>query len=285
MKRMMILSLFTAAILVVSTTVQADPMVYDGFDYTAGQNLAGQNGGTGWNGSWGGTISNGNSTTIVSPGFTYTDGNSDSLVVIGNKTRIAPGVGKYTYDYRLLDLATINNGKIFGYHDDYDRTVWISYIGQQVTSPSGAPSGGISLCVGTTEHINISYSSDQSPNWLLRRAADNWAATSTPTTTQSFLLVRVDFDVTLGENEDIYMWVNPNLDTEPLTSTADATLSANISFDTIRIGGSSAEFDIDEFRFGNSFADVTPVVPEPSTFVLLGTALLGMLLWRRRRRK
>lgn len=40
---------------------------------------------------------------------------------------------------------------------------------------------------------------------------------------------------------------------------------------------------IDEIRWGDTFADVTPFVPEPATLTLAGLSVVGMLLSRRRR--
>ncbi len=59
------------------------------------------------------------------------------------------------------------------------------------------------------------------------------------------------------------------------TSNVDQTYLALGLFDSVA-------GQVDEIRVGETWADVTPI-PEPSTFVLMAMALLGMLVWRWRK--
>jgi hypothetical protein len=81
------------------------------------------------------------------------------------------------------------------------------------------------------------------------------------------LLGRVDYQS--GANDNLYLWVNPDLSLgEPALGTAQASSIGlwNMAFDIISIragttsGGNHGEAFFDELRIGTSFADVTPGV-------------------------
>ena len=58
-------------------------------------------------------------------------------------------------------------------------------------------------------------------------------------------------------------------------------LSANFTFS----GGGHNPARFDELRWGDTFADVTPFVPEPSSLAMAGLAVGGVFLATRRRLK
>jgi len=73
---------------------------------------------------------------------------------------------------------------------------------------------------------------------------------------------------------------------EPANDTEFAKLEIDLdqsTFNTLAIGDRQQTF-FDEIRFGDTYADVTPV-PEPSTFVLAALGLLGLLACGRRRKR
>ena len=77
---------------------------------------------------------------------------------------------------------------------------------------------------------------------------------------------------------------------EPLLTSADATLLGTQlgngnPWTRIRIqqGTTGDNGTLDEIRIGQTWNDVTPMVPEPGTLVLLGVALAGVSAWRGRR--
>jgi hypothetical protein len=100
----------------------------------------------------------------------------------------------------------------------------------------------------------------------------------------------VRFDLSDASNGDsLTVWRNPTLGLEPGTSSG--TLSGfDIQFDRNTISrfgpvapseGPYTGFDVDEIRYGTTFASVTPI-PEPSTGLLMPLLALGLGLRRRR---
>ena len=139
---------------------------------------------------------------------------------------------------------------------------------------------------------------------LNRGAAGQTVVSQVPLTNLPcvFLLVRIDHvpGVNPG-NDTAYIWINPpSLVTEPDISTANITISASqfasndrdYNFDRIRLFGGGwnstvgyGSIQLDEIRIGTTFADVTPLVPEPSVVVLSVLGGLGLLVWRLRRKQ
>jgi hypothetical protein len=126
-----------------------------------------------------------------------------------------------------------------------------------------------------------------SSNWLLSDSDGLIADTLISAEDRAFLVVRVDF--TAGD-EDVWLWVNPNLDLEPALLSADASGTAkNFNQDQIRMRLQDAgAVGFDELRVGATWADVTPhtPVPEPSVALLLGAGLAatGAVAGRRKSR-
>jgi hypothetical protein len=100
----------------------------------------------------------------------------------------------------------------------------------------------------------------------------------------NFVVVRIDH-VSNG-NDHAYLFVNPTLTVEPATNTAGAvSLGAfDFSFDRLRVfaGGQSssaqpyAELVLDEYRVGESYADVAPIVvtpPAPGALIITNVSL------------
>ena len=90
----------------------------------------------------------------------------------------------------------------------------------------------------------------------------------------ALLVVKAQF---LEQNDRFTLYVNPLPGgPEPLVGTIkfDSNLSTVSGFTIYSTGA----FSIDELRLGETFADVTPAVPEPGTsVVVLGVATLGLM--------
>ena len=214
-------------------------IAYDGFNYTAGS-LAGRNGGTGWTQAW---DSGQNDTHIT--GMSYTSGDKN-LTVIGGKVILKDG-GSFT-NFRYLP-ASYSAG-----------TYWLSFIAKSNLSGSGY--GGLALFNGTSEQIFFGQRFGASV-WGIEKAGAG-VNTATNTGTSTFMLVKL---VLKAGGDDVYLWTNPSLDSIPSDSSATKYLgAADITVDRIRLqaGLPQQTMEVDEFRFGNNFAEVTPttaVVP------------------------
>jgi hypothetical protein len=104
----------------------------------------------------------------------------------------------------------------------------------------------------------------------------------------NLFVVRFDLS-TVSNGDSITVWRNPTLGVEPGSSTGSLS-GFDIAFDRNTISRFGAEappegpytgFDVDEIRYGTTYAAVTPI-PEPSSAMLISLVTLGIGLRRRR---
>jgi len=236
--------------------------LYDGFAYPTGKNV-GPDGGSGWDDGWNSTDYY--SLNITSGGLEYGD-----LPVSGNK--LTPNNGdSQNRSFRQFP-ETLDSG-----------TIWISFLARTDVNGSDSGFAHISLLGGNgwESQLAIGKTSYNGDYWAL---GDEQTSVETINTT--FLVTRIDFNASNVTNENIYLWANPSLDSEPSIVDADATLLDYDNFSTWRLRilqGGSAVMDVDEIRLGGSWEDVTtdPAVPEPGSFSLL--VLLGFFVMAVRR--
>ena len=153
----LLFSLVAATLLVAisSTAVLAEAFIYEPFDYSAGEELIGQNGGTGWLGEWT-DIGGGNlsvpANDIVGTSLSYNDGTND-LVTSGGHAVDTGSLALRRFDMEAINTA--NPGLLFEDKTEYSpgfhigkagTTVWASYIYQSPHTANGEGGwGGVAL--------------------------------------------------------------------------------------------------------------------------------------------
>ncbi len=223
-----------------------EPIVaYEPFDYTAGEDLAEQDGGSGWVAPWtkvGGVAS-------IDAGSIA----SDRLEGIGNKAGIVQMGDAVTYTREFFSR--------FAEDSPEKSTIWMSYL-MDVTDNSIGNLGTVGLMDGDTSIIAIGAT----------QGIGNFAATYNGAAQEvsdvsaggaNWVVVRLDLYGS-GVTDSAYVWINPQADVLPDPAAADITLldfEAGNGFDKIRVNASGAQslsMFVDEVYTGFSFRDVSP---------------------------
>jgi len=242
-------------------TARAALIAYDGFNYVRNQTVVGQGGGTGWNGSTY-QINSGNSANSyieesdMTTSFPTLGISGDQLHLNGTT---APGGNEGVY--RNLATTYSTAGNIY----------WFSVL-LQVDTSTGASYAGISLFSSNTEHFFYGQR-NVSSFWGMEQHAGSGANSTVSAFNSANGLLVVELN---GINHTASLYVNPTSLGGNAPTTANATLTfSDFSFDRIRAQTGIENLDVDELRFGTTFANVTPV-PEPRTALLvLMTAALA----------
>jgi hypothetical protein len=97
--------------------------------------------------------------------------------------------------------------------------------------------------------------------------------------------VVIKLDSNVGANGSGTLWLNPTQETDPSVTATDKSYIDPWQDFALRQASTSQGAGVetvDNLLVGTTFADVV-AVPEPSTVVLVGAGLIGMLFLRRRR--
>jgi len=287
-------------------------LAYEGFDYGDGVWLGNTNaGGYGWGASWytGGQ----NVATNYNGSLSYSDG-TYSLVTSGGHAVIgsyAPQSGTQQLQRNLAaNLTNLLGG---------GGTIWMSFLYQNWTTDSAGRAGfrqaqmmmtktATTNANGTsnnngTETVDVGSGNtylngvpaDKISLWGASPVGQPYAQQSSLTTPRGsstdpvFILMRFDLGTSTAA-DTVYVWVDPTLGSEPLTSTAISTNVWDLgALNGIRFaagnqntGGTNAVYAFDEIRVGLDFRSVAPI-PEPAIFGLVAIGGLGLLALRRRR--
>jgi hypothetical protein len=296
-------ALACAAFLVMFTaTAHGALLVYDGFDYTLGEQLSytgtGGNatpanawsGGTGFDGNsrWGigSTAGVGTHTATIVPNLSFS-----WLVTGGNAVSLdSPGIASVLLS-RPLDVPVASGA------------LWSSYLYQPTSATdaavvrvntqqfagagtakfqncgavSGKTYGGVSGGEGLATNADGPVLANAN-TYLLIAKFDNVGQSGSATW---WALSETNFTslVSAGISEaNLGLYCT---DTVTATGQASQTLAVTDFLNLYTYRGTSL---YDEIRFGTSLADVVPV-PEPSALVLLGVGMVGLLSRTRRRRR
>jgi hypothetical protein len=215
------------------------PLAYEGFDYPAGSSItATLNGGTGWSGAWipdaEGPATN---HVVQASSLGYVDATGKSLVTSGGSA-FYTGTNQTSGDIRSFRTlaAPRTNG-----------TTWVSFLGVRSGPTTNIPASNpypraanLSFYEGGTERFAIGNGSGAVSNlWSILPAGSVGNVTNAQRAATAFsqlalIVLRIDHK---GNNaDDLYMWVNPPLGSEPTIGSASArsTGGFNFSFDRIR---------------------------------------------------
>lgn len=244
----------------------AQLVVYDGFDYTASQNLTVQTTWSSLNTGVPPVVQAGNLSVsgLASPTgnrVSWDTGNiQEALKAV---TSQSSGTVYYSFAFQLTALpttATYSFALGTG-NTNYAAPVWLQ-------------------ASGSNFNIGLSNRSNSTPNYAI--------GTYSLSTTY-FLVGSYTFNSGTGDDASS-LWIDPisssfGADTAPtpsLTATGGTDMTAISQF-LIRGAAGSPSGIMDELRIGTTWASVTPV-PEPSTWALAGLGA-GLVLWRLRRKR
>jgi hypothetical protein len=266
--RRLAVCIVTVSTSLASLGAEAALLSYDGFNYTpAGSNLLASAGGFGFNTAWrpGGFNASNNVNYDVQNGSLsfgplLTSGHrvqSEAVDAIAGLTRDfstplgTPGTTRYA-SFLLRPEGALHGGAFNGF---------FGVVFEQPLEPElfiGKP-GGLA--------INRYVLEDRGGSLQI---ASNLAPAVDQTV---FLVVKAQFN---AGNDQFTLYLNPTPGgPEPATglvkSGSDIGTVAGVTI------YSTGAFSLDEFRLGDTFADVTPVVPEPSSLAVVVAAVAALL--------
>ncbi len=220
-------------------SLQADLIVYDGFDYPVGS-LGGNEGGVGWDpgAAWSG------GQNVASPGLEY-----PGLTTAGNSAAAADSAS-----FRTMPAG----------FDALNNTIWISFLCQDLETPEWC---GVSTYNDGDESLFIGKPGGASNRWgihMYNVLGDAGAKTGSEGSQTSisqlvFFVVRI---VNGSADARISAWINPDLEGEPsdgsafYDSEAAGHKAARVPFNRIRIDGPGEAMFFDELRIGETYTDV-----------------------------
>ena len=294
MKRLLLLtsfSLFNISAFALSDYEPfADSTGSGGTSYSTGANLIGQVNASGH--TWFQAGPGGNPQPTIAAGDLavaglFSTGGGQSAAFGGNGTsariNLSVGAGGFTtgtvyfsFAAKLTDLTALNTNGVF----------WAGFNntqGSQTTTPNtvvtrvAARSAGVGLY-----NVGLDKSSGAAANFV-------WDSGNYTTSDTIFLVGSYTFNGAATNDDVSQLWVNPNQSTFGAASAPGGALSSNLGGDIARVA-SFVLYDrsaneptgglIDDLRFGLTWADVTPPVPEPSAIAL---GAIGLAVFARRR--
>ena len=237
-------------------------IAYDGFDYTAGSSLLGQNGGTGnWTGAW--AVHQGNNATIGSLNLSYAG--------LGTSPGKSIAAGGYKDVTRRFSSTAITTG-----------TFYVSTVMQWSTATQNQ--------YVMRMHKTGTAATDADTSSMAFGIID-----SKPVITSGYSTAVATGPTAYSINTPHLLVAKVNLDTktvslfvDPISGSPEPAADVSFTFASMTGMGGITPTDlgwgrttVDELRIGNTFADVT-AVPEPAVASVLGLMSISLLTRRRR---
>lgn len=254
---------------------------YEGFQYAAGADVAGQAGGTGWADVWRSFPGE----SQVGSGLGYTDGAGRVLATTGG-AMAAHAVYGSSIRYTQQTFGTPGS------------TVWLSFLQRNIDDVALAGYATVGLGMPADQRPGSFAGLALGPGGSMRSGVGRINSSLLVTARgniaplQSVLhVLRIDFDS--AGDETLSLWRNPLLGADPGAPDAAANFGdllgdepGGMSLFYSSAPASSSGFVFDELRIGSSYAAVTPLaaaVPEPQNwhFLALGLAMLSLVKRRR----
>jgi hypothetical protein len=285
-------------------SAQASLILYEGFDYTAGQGLENQinNSVVGGAQDWDRAGSSATAAPLITSG-SLTNPVPYQASPTGNKITIG---GSVTTRAERLNFPNVSSGTIY-----YSILINPADIDGQFQNPAtaagvfsfafnnGNTDAGTNTAptvIGTRIQIRRDPSEATLPNGtkfnigtLNVTGTTNWDPTQYTEGSTLMIVGSYEFVGALNGSDDIArLWINPDPTTfDPGTTTPNATVTGgditNTGIQSIIVrqtGGQPTTMHLDEIRVGTTFRDV--MVPEPASLGLLGVSAMGALSRRRR---
>ena len=259
-------------------TVRATLVAYEGFNYTAGITLPADrnpttwNGGTGWSNTW--NTANGDEPVIGTGSLSY-----GTLATTGNMMTVPNANSTGNGAERTLD-STAQSDFIYG--GSATGTMWVSALVQQNYTGDNA-----AISLGNTQQYQPgitfgSFTSGGVSYYGMASNTTNVATAPVVTGTAAFLVLEINF--TGNNNIDLTLYVDPAPGlTAPAAGTTSITYSGKPFSSSGGVNVTGTGWSFDELRFGTTYADVAPSIPEPATLALMAAAGTGILLRPRKR--
>jgi pectate lyase len=289
MKNLLCIGVTLMAVTISDSGLRAALLGYEPFTNAVSAEIIGAASGYGFAGAWQGNSSQGTATN-TGFGLRYADVANNQLITTGGAGFFQglTTANNNMQPIRLFDFSRGTNGTD-------NTTTWISFlIARQ--GPTGTLSGNPygrganvphDLNAENLQKLAVGNGSGATSNTVALipqgSGANLKGATNQFGGVTNFIVVRIDH-IPAG-NDNAYLFVNPALNAEPNINAAGAVSLGDFdfSFDRLRVfaGGQAsaaqpyAELVLDEYRIGETYADVSPFTPfVPATNSLLITNVL-----------
>jgi len=188
-------------------------------------------------------------------------------------------------DLQTTGQAMINTDQYAGVSREYNTissgTVWFSWL-QNNTAATNRAARVDFMKEGSTK-FRIGQNKDETDTDFRIYDASGTSLVDTNISNNGTHMVAGTINLDTG---DLTLYIDPTglgLGVAP-SSAATATYAFGAPMEIGQFGLSTGDsnFIFDELRLGNTWADVSPVVPEPSSIIMLGFALVTATILRRR---